>query len=258
MASTFFGLNIGASALSSFQVAINTTANNIANVQTEGYSRQTTTLAATQALRVTARYGSTGTGVAATAITQERNLYYDTKYWSNNSALGLYTQKLYYLDQIQSILADDDTQTGFSTIFNELYSALDTLSTNCTDESVRTQFINQAQILCTYFNSISTSLSEMQQEINDEIKTQTEEINSIAEKIALLNKEINSIEVNGGYANELRDERALLIDELSEIVSVEVIETEVVNSNGDNLGGTNYIVKINGQVLVDGKDYRLL
>jgi flagellar hook-associated protein 1 FlgK len=258
MSSTFFGLHIGASALNAFQVAVNTTANNIANVQTEGYSRQTTTLESTAALRVTARYGSTGTGVAATAITQERNLYYDTKYWENNSTLGLYDQKLYYTQQIEDLFADDVSQEGFTTIFSNMYNALDTLTNSDADESVRNQFINQAQILCTYFNSLSTGLSAIQKDCNEEIKSQVQNVNAIGEKIALLNKEINSIEVRGGYANELRDERANLLDELSSIVSVETKEVEVQNTYGDNLGGTNFTVIINGQVLVDGNDYRQL
>jgi flagellar hook-associated protein 1 FlgK len=258
MSSTFFGLNIGSSALTAFQAAVNTTANNIANVQTEGYSRQTTTMEATQALRVTARYGSTGTGVAATAITQERNLYYDTKYWENNSSLGLYDQKLYYLEQIEDTFEDNVTQKGFATIFSEMYNALDTLSNSNADESVRNQFINQAQILCTYFNSLSTSLSSIQTDCNEEIKSQVQNVNAIGEKIAMLNKEINNIEVRGGYANELRDQRANLLDELSSIVSVETTEVDVQNTYGDNLGGTNFTVIINGQVLVDGNDYRQL
>ena len=81
MPSQFFGLNIGSSALFAYQASINTTANNIANVKTEGYSRQETELSATNPLRVYAKYGSTGTGVEATAIKQQRDIYYDTKYW---------------------------------------------------------------------------------------------------------------------------------------------------------------------------------
>ena len=81
MPSQFFGLNIGASGLAAFQASINTTANNIANVNTAGYSRQETTLEATSPLRVYAKYGSTGTGVAVTEIKQKRDIYYDTKYW---------------------------------------------------------------------------------------------------------------------------------------------------------------------------------
>ncbi len=255
MPSTFFGLNIGTSALTAFQASVNTTANNISNVQTEGYTRQTTTLEATQALRVTARYGSTGTGVAATEITQKRDKYFDIKYWGNESSLGFYEQKSYYLAQVEDLLEDNGIQDGFTTIFSKMFNALDSLKNNAGDKSTRNQFINQAQILCTYFNSLSTSLSSIQTDINEEIKSQVNNINSIGEKVAMLNKEINTIEVRGGHANELRDERAKLFDELSKMVSLEVREVPVTNTNGDNLGGTNCTVVINGQILVDGNEY---
>ncbi|MCH5333504.1 MAG: flagellar hook-associated protein FlgK [Agathobacter sp.] len=258
MPSTFFGLNIAASGLTAFQASINTIANNMANVQTKGYTRQTTTLESTEPMRVYTRYGSTGTGVAATKIIQERNLYYDTKFWENNASRGYYDQKLYYLDQVQTILKDDDAQKGFTSIFAEMFNALDTLKTNGGDRNVRNQFINQAQSLCTYFNALSQSLTEMQADCNEEIKSTVDNINAISEKIALLNREINIIEVRGGYANELRDQRALLVDELSAIVDVETQEFDVHNTYGQDLGGTNYRVIINGQVLVDGNDYRTL
>ncbi len=259
MPSQFFGLNIGASGIAAFQAAINTTANNISNVQTEGYSRQVTTLEATNPLRIYAKYGSAGTGVAVTSILQQRDIYYDTKYWENNSSLGYFDQKLYYLAQVENIFADDGIQEGFSTIFSKMFNALDTLNGgNASDASVRNQFIHQAQSLCTYFNSVSDSLTELQKDTNEEIASTVQNINSIGEKIALINKEINKLELNGGYANELRDKRALLLDELSSIVSVNTDEYEVKNTYGENLGGTNFSVFINGQLLVDGNDYRQL
>ena len=259
MPSQFFGLNIGASGLAAFQASINTTANNISNVQTEGYSRQVTTLEATNPLRVYAKYGSAGTGVAATSIKQQRDIYYDTKYWENNSSLGYFDQKLYYLAQVENVFADDGIQEGFSTIFSKMFNALDTLNGgNASDASVRNQFIHQAQSLCTYFNSVSDALRELQKDTNEEIASTVQNINSIGEKIALINKEINKLELNGGYANELRDKRALLLDELSSIVNVTTDEYEVKNTYGENLGGTNFTVFINGQLLVDGNDYRQL
>ena len=259
MPSQFFGLNIGASALFAYQASINTTANNIANVKTEGYSRQETELSATNPLRVYAKYGSTGTGVEATAIKQQRDIYYDSKYWENQSSLGYFEQKLYYLSQVENVFADDGVQEGFSTIFSKMFNGLDTLNGgNASDESVRNQFIYQAQNLCTYFNSVADALREVQKDCNDEIATTVSNINSIGEKIALLNIEINKLELNGGYANELRDERALLLDELSQIVSVTTDEYEIRNTYGENLGGTNFTVFINGQILVDGMDYRQL
>ena len=259
MPSQFFGLNIGMNALSAFQAAISTTANNIANVQTEGYSRQTTTLQSSTALRVYAKYGSAGTGVEATEIKQERDLYYDTKYWENQASVGYFEQKLYYLDQVEHIFADDGVQEGFSTIFNSVFNSLDTLNGgNASDRSVRNQFIHNTQSLCTYFNSVSIALTELQKDCNEEILNTTKQINIISEKLSLLNKEINRLELEGGYANELRDQRALLIDELSSMVSVETKEYEVANTYGENLGGTNYLVMINGQVLVDGTEYHTL
>ncbi len=259
MPSQFFGLNIAGSGISTYQTAINTTANNIANVQTEGYSRQVTNISATSALRVYAKYGSAGTGVEATAIQQQRDTYYDTKYWQNNSSLGYYEQKLYYLAQVENVFTDDGIQEGFSTIFSKMFNGLDTLNGgNASDESVRNQFIYQAQNLCTYFNSVSTSLTELQKDTNEEIANTVANINSIAEKISLLNKEINELEVRGGYANELRDERALLLDELSSIVNITTEEYPVKNTYGQDLGGTNFTVFINGQLIVDATEYRQL
>lgn len=258
MPSQFFGLNIGAGALSAFQTSINVTANNISNVQTVGYTRQSATLESTDAIRFYTKYGSIGTGVAATEIRQERDLFYDAKYWENSGSKGFYEQKLYYLDQIESVFTDNDTQEGFSTIFAKMFNALDTVKNNAADESVRNQFIHQAQSLCTYFNALHTSLQEIQEDANEEIKNSVDCINTYSSKIALLNKQINTVEISGGFANELRDERAKLIDELSAIVDVETTEYEVQNTYGENLGGTNYTVMINGQVLVDGNDYRAL
>lgn len=259
MPSQFFGLNIGASALFAYQASLNTTANNIANVKTEGYSRQETELAAGHPLRVYAKYGSTGTGVNATAVKQQRDIYYDTKYWQNNSTLGYFEQKLYYLSQVENVFADDGVQEGFSTVFSKMFNGLNSLDGgNAHDESVRNQFIHQAQNLCIYFNSVADSLRETQKDCNEEINSTVQNINSISEKISLLNKEINKLEVNGGYANELRDQRALLLDELSAIVDVKTDEYAVKNTYGKDLGGTNFTVFINGQLLVDGTDYRQL
>lgn len=259
MPSTFFGLNIGVSGLHSFHAAINTTANNISNLQTTGYTRQTANMSATQAIRVTARYGSTGTGVEVTSITQERNLYYDSKYWENNSNYGYFEEKLYYIEQMEDIFADDSVQDGFTTIFNKMFNGLDSMKTNAADVNVRNQFIGQAQSLCTYFNALNTSLSEIQDDCNEEIKNAVDKINSLAQKISLLNKEINQLETGtGAHANELRDERANLIDDLSQIVDVTTSEYEVDNTYGENLGGTNFTLEINGQVLVDNKEFRTL
>jgi flagellar hook-associated protein 1 FlgK len=175
--------------------------------------------------------------------------------------LGLYETRLNYLKQIENYYIDDEeTQEGFSTVLNKMFNALDTLKNNAGDVNVRQSFIGTAQNFATYFNSVSTGLSDIQSNANAEIKTTVENINSIAEKISVLNKEINTIEIQGGYANELRDERALLIDELSAIVPTEATETPVIDSNDPDrdTGANYYVVKIASQVLVDTYDYQTL
>lgn len=212
------------------------------------------------AINVTARYGSVGTGVTVTSIKQQRDLYYDNKYWENNSCYGRYEQKLYYMEQIQNYFKDNGSSVkGFSSVFSQMFSDLDTLRSKPSDKTVRNQFISSAQSLCTYFNQMSDNLSKLQDDCNEEIRNNVDKINSISEKISLLNKEINQIETGTGVeASSLRDERANLIDSLSKIVNVSYNETEVQNTNGDNLGGTNFSLYINGEKVVEGKDYRKL
>ena len=91
MPSTFFGLTIASSGLSAYQVALNTSANNISNVQTKGYSKQQANRVASESIRAYAKYGSMGTGVTTESVKQLRNQYYDNKYWYNQSSVGTFT-----------------------------------------------------------------------------------------------------------------------------------------------------------------------
>ena len=261
MPSTFFGLNIASSALNAFQTAVNTTANNISNVQTKGYTKQVANRQASDALRVYQKYGTIGTGVTTTSITSIRSEYYDTKYWENQSSVGMFETKLNFLNQIENYFQDkESSEPGFSTIFTNMFNRLNELTSNAGDENVRKNFISQAQIFTSYFHDVSNGLVKLQKDCNDQIKTLVESINSSAQKIAALTKQINSIEIQGGTANELRDQRALIIDELSKIVPVTAAESPVTNSNYPDMytGGTNYIVKIDGQTLVNNYEYTTL
>ena len=262
MPSTFFGLTIAGSGLSSFQAAINTTANNISNVQTNGYTKQVANRVASEALRVHQKYGTTGSGVTTTSITQVRDFYYDVKYWENSSNVGYYDKRLYYMKQIETYYIDDEKtyQKGVSTILDKMFSDLDSLKGNAGDINKRDAFIGSAQNLTSYFTGISSELQSLQSSCNDEIKTIVGKVNATASKIATLNKQINQLELNGGYANELRDQRALLVDELSQIVPVTVNEVPIKDSHyPDRVTGANwYTVSINGQDIVDGYDYRTI
>ena len=260
MPSQFFGLTIAGSALNTFQAALNTTANNISNVNTKGYSRQEAVRIAAEALRTNQRYGTVGSGVVTTEIIQKRDFYYDVKYWENNAKTGMYDSKLYYMQQIEEYLLNDDSQKGFTTILDEMFGALDTLRETPEELDARKSFISKSQSMANFFQSMYTGFLKIQEDCNQEIATQIDQINGIAQKIALLNKQINVIELQGSNANELRDQRALLVDELSDVVDVDVKETKVTNTSHPEIytGGTNYLLKINGQTLVDSFEYNTL
>ncbi len=262
MPSQFFGLNIAYSGLLASNAALNTTSNNIANVETTGYSRQQAEQAAANALRVFTTYGCAGAGVDVIAIERVRDSFYDVKYWDNNANTGEYNMKQYYMKQIEDYFNDDSTIEGFKTIFDDMMTALGEVAKQSGSDTTKTQFIGFASNLTQYFNSMSANMSQVQKDVNQELKLKVDEINSLASEIATLNKQINVIEIDGkANANELRDQRDTLIDQLSAIVSVKVIETPVYDTNNPEreTGAHRYLVQIaGGQTLVDTNEYNAL
>lgn len=260
MPSQFFGLTIASSGLRASNAALNTTANNISNAQTVGYSRQTVTQQASNALRTFTTYGCAGAGVDTIAIERVRDNFYDVRYWNNNSNYGEFSAKQYYMRTIEDYFNDDGT-SGFKTIFNKFSNALQSVTTNSSSDTSKAQFISSAKALTDYFNNMYGNLQELQKDINLEIKQSVDQINSISEKIATLNKQINVIELSGTTANQLRDQRELLVDELSELVDVDIQELPIYDSNYPDreTGANRYIVCIaGGQPLVDGNSYNSL
>lgn len=259
MPSQFFGLNIAYTGLLASNAAMNTTSNNIANVQTEGYSRQQVTQQASNALRVFQTYGCAGAGVETLAIERVRDEFYDGRFWDNNAQLGEYDMKQYYMQQLETYFDDDGKSTGFKTIFDQLMvTGMQALLKDPNSATAKSQFVGYAGALTEYFNGMAGNLEKVQKDINQEIKLKVDEINSIAGEIATLNKQITTIELTGTKANELRDRRTLLVDELSKIVDVDVKETPIIDANNENreTGANRYMVKIaGGQMLVDGSDY---
>ena len=245
MPSQFFGLYIAGSGLRAANAALNTTANNIANAQTVGYSRQQVTLQANKAIRTFATYGCAGAGVDAVSIDRVRDSFYDYKYWSNNCKYGEYTAKQYYMRTLEDYFNDDGT-SGFRTIFNKLSATLQGVTTNSSSNDSKTEFIGAAKALTDYFNNMYGNLQELQKDINLEIKQSVDHINSLAQQIAVLNNQINVVELSGKNmrANELRDQRDLLIDELSEVVDVETMEFPLTDKNDPPSVPTHRVTRV--------------
>ena len=232
MPSTFLGLNTGLSGLNYYQATLNTTAHNISNADTKGYSRQTVLSQAAQALRVNSSYGMMGTGVQTTGINQLRNVYYDVKYRAATSQLNQYSATQEQLLQLESYLNEMKSETGYTKIFDTLNAAMQSLSTDPSNATYRTQFIQTACNFTELINEVATNYQKTQTDINSEIAMHVDTINSISAQIYTLNQQIMNIETRYGNANDLRDQRELLVDQLSELVNVEVIETPITYGTG--------------------------
>ncbi|MCH5275112.1 MAG: flagellar hook-associated protein FlgK [Lachnospiraceae bacterium] len=262
MPSQFFGLNIAYKGLLASNAALNTTSNNIANVQTTGYSRQQVVQQASDALRVFQTYGCAGAGVDTLAIERVRNEFYDHKFWEANTNYGQFSMKSYYMAQLENYFADDQFTTGFKTIFDRfMVQGLQEILKNAGSTTAKAQFVGYGDNLTDYFNELATNLEKVQKDANDEIKMRVDQINSLAQEIATLNKQINVIELTGSKANELRDRRTLLLDQLSEIVDIETQEIPIVDNNNPDreTGAHRFLVKIGGgQLLLDTGEYNEL
>ena len=167
MPSQFFGLSISYSGLLASNAALNTTANNIANVQTKGYSRQQVSQQAASALRVFQTYGCAGAGVETLAVERVRDEFYDGRYWDNNSKVGEYNQKQYYMTQIESYFDDNGKNSGFKTIFDQLMvTGMQELLKNPDNATTKSQFVGYAGALTEYFNGLAGNLQKLQKDVN--------------------------------------------------------------------------------------------
>jgi len=258
MVSQFFGLNIAASGLRAANAALNTTANNISNANTDGYSRQKVTQEANDALRVFATYGCAGAGVDTIAIERVRDSFYDVKFRNNESLLGIVKQKNYYNGMIEAYL-DDNGTTGFSSLFNKMNAALESVKTAAGTEETKTAYVSSLKSVTEYFNNVYDSLQKEQADVNAEVKLCADRISAIAQEVASINKQINIIEMTGTMANELRDKRDSLVDDLSKIVSVETRETPIIDETQPDrdTGATRYQIWVaGGYELVDCYEFK--
>ena len=251
MANTFYGLTIGKTGLYAYQAASNTAAHNASNIDTEGYSRQETVRKAETPLSLSSKYGMMGSGVVVTSIQSIRDIYYDSKYRYNNAILANQETKAYYLDTLQSYFSEVNAE-GATSSMDDFFTALNSLSNDVGNTTIRTEVTTQANTFAESVNYLYDSLQRTQIEANQEIKTIANQINAYAQEIAAITRQINTYEVRGDNANDLRDQRELIVDKLSEFANVSTKEIET------DYSVTQYIVKMDGAVLVDTYEYYTL
>lgn len=217
----FTGLQIGKTALQAASVGINTVGHNIANANTSGYSRQVVSNSAGQSL-ATGKI-ICGNGVSVSHVTRVVDLYYLRMERMSNNSFSYYngTEKGYSaLESFFGELSDND----LSSALNSFWKAINDLNSDVSNDALRQQFITQAQALCATFNALDSDLVQAQMQLNSDVSQSVTSINSMCRQIAELNQEIMKAEAGGASANDLRDKRDRLVNDLGGIVDITVNE----------------------------------
>lgn len=236
-------LNIGTSALLSLQRAISTTGHNIANVNTEGFSRQRVEFAALEPQLSGA--GFVGSGVTIGAITRSFDQFLAADVRDRSASAAGATTLADLSGRVDDILADPST--GLGPVINEFFAAVQDVANNPGSVPERQVLLGQAEVLADRFQYLSDRFSALDQESNLRIDNSVQQINAIAGSIADLNDQIVSETVRSGGQppNDLLDARDQLLNRLSEQIGVSTVE------QGD--GAINVLVG-NGQGLVVGNN----
>ncbi|WP_186580798.1 flagellar hook-associated protein FlgK [Aquibacillus kalidii] len=226
MGSTFGGLEIAKRALNTQQSALYTTSHNIANANTEGYTRQRVNFEQTAPYPPASRNrpeipGQVGSGVEAGSIERVRDSFLDVQYRSENSKLGYYQSKADAMAQMETIM-NEPSEQGLANTMDQFWQSLQDLSVNPEDAGARSVVRQRGVAVAEAFNYISNSLNSVRADLQSEIGVTETEVNSIIDQINNVNQQIGDIEPHGYLPNDLYDERDRLIDKLSGIVNIKV------------------------------------
>ncbi|SDC11685.1 flagellar hook-associated protein 1 FlgK [Terribacillus halophilus] len=227
MGSTFAGLEIARSALFAQQTALYTTSNNIANANTEGYTRQRVNFEQISPYPAAGRnrpqvVGQQGTGVEAGSIERIRNSYLDAQYRSQTGTASYWNTKAEALSRMEGIM-NEPSDSGLSAVMDDFWSALQDLSATPEESGARSVALQKGEAVADTFNYISNSLSNVRGDLRDQIdNVSVKSINSYMNQINELNKQIADMEPHGMVTNDLYDKRDVLIDELSSMVNIKV------------------------------------
>lgn len=231
-------LNIGMSGLSAGHNSLVTTGNNIANVDTAGYSRQQSV----QSTKGSIQYGNVfiGTGTTLADVRRVYNSYLDSQL---RTATSLDSEATSYNAQATPLDATlSDSNTGLTGVLQKFFTSMQGVSTSATDDTSRQSVLTGAQALSARFNSIAKQLNDQNTNLNGSLGDMADQVNKLSTTIATLNQKISELSTGTNQPNDLLDSRNEAVRQLSELVGTQVVER-----------GNSYDVYIgSGQPLVVG------
>ncbi len=232
-------MNIAKTALSAQQYGLNVTGNNIANVNNEDYSIQN----AQHTNNISLSYGGylLGTGVNVAQIEQSVDQLLENRLTDEKSTLAALEETESYM-QIMEGIFDENSDSSLTSVLSDYWDAWHDLADNPLGTAERVLIYEAGKQLAERFNAIGTDLDDLTTELTSEIQASITDINSYTGQIAELNLQILSAEVSG-TANDLRDQRNALVDDLGQLINVDVISRD---------DGSIIVNVANGATLVNG------
>lgn len=251
-------MNAAQQALSVNQAAITVVSNNIANIDTPGYSKMRVNMASvanyTPSLGNVISLAESCSGVQIASITRYSDTYLQNYYWQESSASG-YLDKYSALGANVEDIVNELNDTGISQALTNFYSAANALSSDPSDITARENFITQAQNVCDVFNTASNNLTAIRTNLvgdpaqpgtldSSEISSEVNSVNSLLDQIAGINQDIIKTNSGSDYSSTLLDKRDSLITQLKSLVTADV------QQNNNN----TVSISISGYKVVDSVD----
>ena len=205
------------------QANIEVIGHNIANVNTPGYSRQRIVLNA--APSITTFIGQMGTGVRAVAVQREHDKFVNAQINFEKQILGNWHAQDYSFQRIEGIF-NEFSEYGLGSAMNEFWNAWQSLADNPSGQAERVGLISIAETMARDFNKMYEDLHTIQVDTNSSIKGAVDNINALVDQIVELNEKISQIEVGQDIANDFRDQRESLLDELAEKIGFSYVEDD--------------------------------
>lgn len=249
-------LNLASQSMQTQMTGIEVTGQNLANVNTSGYTRQTVDIQTSPDIETD--IGPEGTGSEAVSIQQAVDTLLNGQIQSQQSVNGYWNSQQSALQSVQDSLdeflsstsssssssssGETTTSSGLSTLLNNVFNDFQSVATSPTSISARQTLISDAQTLTSAFNQISSQLSQENASLNSSLSSDVTSANQLISGIAALNLQISSAEADGGNPNDLLDEQQQDLNNLAQL-------TDITTSTGTN-GAVN--VSIGGQTMVSG------
>jgi flagellar hook-associated protein 1 len=245
VSSPFFGLDIASRALRTEQTLVDVTNQNVANVNTPGYTRQDAVVKATlpypiPVFQMAGTPGQLGTGVEVAEVNRARDQFTDYQYRNQVASQGNWDAQNTALQQIEAVV-NEPSSTSLSTVMSTYWQSWQEVANSPSDVSVRANLLEQGTAVAQTFQSTAQHLLQQQRDVDTQIKLSVDDINNYATQIANLNVQISQVESGGMKANDLRDQRDVLVDKLAQNIKISTVE----NPDGEES------IYVGGHQLVD-------